>query len=1429
MISIYDAGTVDFNNNGITSLNPSLCEVEEQRNGLYELVLEHPFDNRNKWKNLVEGNIIKAPTPMGNQFFRIYKKNKNMSGIKVNARHIFYDLIDNFIEDSRAANTDGKGVLNIVLTSTQYPHRFTSLSDLPGSKTAHFIEKNPVEAIFSEDGIIDTWGGELERDNFLIKLLQNRGKDRGVTIRYGKNLLGIDEDLSLDSVVTRIKPQGYGGLSLPEKYVDSDLINNYPHPKIRNIEYSDIKVDEKSGITEAMAIAKLRERAQQEFTINKIDIPPANYKVDFLELSKTEEYKNYAVLERVYLCDTVTVKHLKYGFDLKAKVIKYKYDCLSNRYKEIELGSFKDNISNTLNSIRNTVNQILQDAVTGTKMQEAIDHATKLLTGALGGNVVFRPKDKPQEILIMDTEDIMTAKSVWRWNLNGLGHSKSGINGPYETAITMGNSTNGYEGHIVGKFISAHSIMANQLHADVGENLVLSSNESVQTMVSTSINNIQISVKNIVKNSKINESSSLYGFGSRDLTVDLIAGKQYTLTVNGRVNAQALTDGKVLKAYLYESTWAYDEPNISIDSTVDVTKSVTFTCTWTGPYRISFYLYPSGGSRLGTATVNWCTLVEGSKALVGWIPAPEDTEQGIKDAKDSANAAQGTADTAKQNAAAANTALDNMSSDNKVTPIEKISIKKEFDIIASEKVKIDSSATTYGVDKTSYGTAYTDLYNYVNPLLINMTTTQDLTKEGTDATGGVTFRKKFKTYYDTRQDILNAISAKAKTLADNAQSLADTAQSLAQAMSLGKMMYTDPTFKNGNNGINVYNNSNNGTVIHTRITKPSDCPTTSTHCLEIKHTGFASPGYGGFQQSIQSRANAKFVVRIIAKIPVGYKLNTASNSMGTGYTDKFITSTEGTGKYEEYVRVVSCGTTGTFSSGGHLYLSGNPAPTSSAPVTWYVAYCTVFDITDTDSISEHERRILSAEQIITPDGIVSKFTESLNNGKVVKTGILTQSKDGLKVESSDSNVSSRITNDGLEVWNGSNRVAWFGDSSSARISNLSADSVIAPNVLNKFGNGVLKDYNIYVKVGGTGDGSSVTNACNSIMLAIKNLTGGAKYLDNVSITVNIMNGTYNENILIEGYVGLATINFACELGVVINGAHKINCNTIMVNFWSASRSTNTGVLFKNAPGNSNLFDIRAANCNFQNTRFSGQGFTGENGILASKNANVLMINIDAANIYHFIWCTDNSRVTLESCRGTVVYWAVARYGGVIYAAVCHPMGSPSAQTGEIIVESGGGLDSEFSPPPVRWAATTRTFGPESMWSSTGSYNQGVPKQGYWSSGPWHGYFAFGRQIRDWLDSNGGYRNVSNITLTIRRQNSSHGYYSGVSPKLVTNGGSTGPALGIGETGSWNVVNTGPGNAIRDWKDLTLEFYSASQVDYAYWDSLTITITCEKQV
>lgn len=160
----------------------------------------------------------------------------------------------------------------------------------------------------------------------------------------------------------------------------------------------------------------------------------------------------------------------------------------------------------------------------------------------------------------------------------------------------------------------------------------------------------------------------------------------------------------------------------------------------------------------------------------------------------------------------------------------------------------------------------------------------------------------------------------------------------------GYPLYADPEFASGVNGVAVYNNASNGVVVHARVADAT-CGNSSGQILRITHTGSGSPGFGGFVQNITSRANAIFIQIFRAKIPAGRNLATASSSMGNNYKDEWLTPTAGTGKWEWYARRVICGTSGTFSTGGHVYIKDGTAPTASAPLVWYLSYCNVIDVT----------------------------------------------------------------------------------------------------------------------------------------------------------------------------------------------------------------------------------------------------------------------------------------------------------------------------------------------------------------------------------------------------------------------------------------------------------------------------------------------------
>ena len=311
--------------------------------------------------------------------------------------------------------------------------------------------------------------------------------------------------------------------------------------------------------------------------------------------------------------------------------------------------------------------------------------------------------------------------------------------------------------------------------------------------------------------------------------------------------------------------------------------------------------------------------------------ASANTAQSAADAAQSAaDAAQSAANQAQADANAANSKLATWASDNYISPQEKTGLKQQKSDIQAEYNDIVANANRYNISLTSYSAAYNSaiaaLNKYTATSPENISVSSDYNN--------------ISAYYPARQTILNSIAAAAKAQADKATG--------AIGMDGGKMLYKDPEFKLGWNGVNKYSNSAadvKAKLVVERIAKPSDAPTQSGYSLKVTCKADQSPGYGGVYQSITSRANAVFVQKIIAKIPVGYKINTASNSMGTGYTDTWLTPTEGTGKYTTYLRKVVCGATGTFSAGGHVYITGNPAPSESDPLEWYIAYMTAFDLT----------------------------------------------------------------------------------------------------------------------------------------------------------------------------------------------------------------------------------------------------------------------------------------------------------------------------------------------------------------------------------------------------------------------------------------------------------------------------------------------------
>lgn len=330
-------------NNKIGDLNDCIeCLVEEERNGIFELTMIYPA-NSSILESIVYDNIIVADANdyLKSQKFRVYNTRKLMANrIEVCARHISFDLVHDWVDVISIENQSCEYALNTIFRNSQFSKHFKGYSDIINAQNFKVNKVTCLEAIGGTSGsIIDTYGtgAEILRDNTDIHVLNRRGHDNDVTIEYRKNLTGLEVEEDTTDLVTRIMPYAIYTNSNNEEvevrgdFINSPLINNYAHPYVKYMDYSEEFED-----GEVPTKTKLNNLATKEYTINKIDIPKCNYKIEFIPLSKCAGYEGLE--DRINLCDVVTVKDSRYNIDTQAKVIKVVFDVLRGRYDSMELG-----------------------------------------------------------------------------------------------------------------------------------------------------------------------------------------------------------------------------------------------------------------------------------------------------------------------------------------------------------------------------------------------------------------------------------------------------------------------------------------------------------------------------------------------------------------------------------------------------------------------------------------------------------------------------------------------------------------------------------------------------------------------------------------------------------------------------------------------------------------------------------------------------------------------------------------------------------------------------------------------------------------------------------------------------------------------------------------------------------------------------------
>lgn len=451
---LFEPKTNNFNSNGLGRLmDATSCLVTEERNGAYELVMQYPLDGI-LCEDIKMASLIFAEPGEGQepQPFSVYKISKPIKGIiTINAEHISYQL--SYIPCAPFASKTAAGALAGFEQHAAEACPYTFWTDKTTSGDFDVAVPSSIRSRLGgvKGSILDVYGGEFEFDRYTVKLWEHRGTDKGVVLRYGKNITDLKQEENISNTITGIYPywaDSEGNLvELPEKVISSDKAANFPYPRT-------VPVDFSSEFQERPSEAELRSAGEAYMKSHNIGIPSVNIHVSFIPLWQTEEYKDLALLESVKLCDVIIVEYEKLGVKAKAKIVRTVYDVLKGRYQSLEIGDVRATLASTIAGQA----QQIEDKPSKGFLDEAVKNATNWLTGVNGGYVVLHKNanGQPYEILIMDTDDIETAKNVWRWNQNGWGHSKNGYHGPYAMAATIDNG-------IVADFITAGTMLADRI------------------------------------------------------------------------------------------------------------------------------------------------------------------------------------------------------------------------------------------------------------------------------------------------------------------------------------------------------------------------------------------------------------------------------------------------------------------------------------------------------------------------------------------------------------------------------------------------------------------------------------------------------------------------------------------------------------------------------------------------------------------------------------------------------------------------------------------------------------------------------------------------------------------------------------------------------------------------------------------------------
>ena len=390
---------------------------------------------------LVEDNIIRVKDEEGEEPFRIVNVIKNTKTIDVFAVHLtIRDTINMWLEDVRPTNQSGQAAISWIFDNAKGGNNFNVTSNIANLNSASYYHMSVYNALYGADNsFVNKWGGETRRRGFNIAINDKIGMDRGMQIRSKKNLIGFESKTNLDQLCTCLYVAGFDGIKL-DSPINSPLINNYSKPYFKTIKFEDIKVKNENSDegynTLAAAQTEMLRRGKLQFSEKNIDVIKASYTLKFAQLEKTEEYKDYSMIERAFLGDTVEVIEDNYNVNIKVRIVARKFDVLKQERIETTLSNI--DIKDKPLKVEDIIKE-LEKELSGETRPNLGDYINSMMQSGLKDSYVVH---KANETLYMNTNDVNTATTVLRVNKNGIGASTTGYHGKYEYGMTLDGKIN---------------------------------------------------------------------------------------------------------------------------------------------------------------------------------------------------------------------------------------------------------------------------------------------------------------------------------------------------------------------------------------------------------------------------------------------------------------------------------------------------------------------------------------------------------------------------------------------------------------------------------------------------------------------------------------------------------------------------------------------------------------------------------------------------------------------------------------------------------------------------------------------------------------------------------------------------------------------------------------------------------------------------